>query len=95
MKRKELSLFPVRSTSLPGPLASTMDFIADPKRLPLWTAHQTVMLNEQGNWIERRMMEDVPLKVSREGTRVDFLWSLSDGVFVSSSISRSERVGFM
>lgn len=67
--------------SLPGPLASTMDFIADLKRLPLWTAHQTVMLNEQGNWIERRMMEDVPLKVSREGTRVDFLWSLSDGDF--------------
>ena len=27
------------------------------------------------------MTEDVPLKVSREGTRVDFLWSLSDQDF--------------
>ena len=64
---------------LPVATDATLDHLANPAFLGQWTAHQTVMQDGSGNWVERRLIGDVPLEVTRESNTVTFTWTTGAG----------------
>ena len=66
---------------LPCAIDEAKSFLSEPGNLPLWTAHQTVMKDSGGGWIERRMNGDVPLEVKVAANRVSFGWEFTEKPF--------------
>lgn len=52
-----------------------LEFLEDPANLPRWTAHQTVMRDATGQWMERRLIGDIPLNVIADQAGVTFTWA--------------------
>jgi catechol 2,3-dioxygenase-like lactoylglutathione lyase family enzyme len=66
---------------LPVATDAALDYLSDPAHLGQWTAHQTVMQDGTGAWVERRLIGDVPLEVTRESNAVRFTWTTGEGTF--------------